>query len=287
MKQKLAGGGVVLVAALAVACSSSATEKGKPTEPFYRRYLAAGEPLDDKITEQERRVEADPRSAALRNDFGNLLAARRFQEQAIEQYETALELDSSHFLAAYNLGLLYETMGKNARAVSAHRIAIRRKPGFPPAHFRLGRLYEIRGLTRLAIGEYSRAFRIDPAMRDPRHNPLVADSRLIDRVSLENYPRDLAGASLRADAAFAEPWRFRPAPVDRPIAADEIEDPSSPETIETRVPAAGGYRSPPGKPVSRTPIVPRVVEPAPVPDPEPEPEFESEHEPLPEPPPER
>src|SRR5437660_4760122 len=81
----------------------------------------SGNPLDDRIAEQERRVEAQPGSADLRNDFGNLLAERRFVEDAQRQYEKAIELDSTNFLAAYNLGLLWEAEGRPSKAIWAYR----------------------------------------------------------------------------------------------------------------------------------------------------------------------
>lgn len=205
----------------------------KPQEPFYRRYLVAGNPLDDKILEQEKRVKADPSSADLRNDFGNLLAARRFPREAREQYETAMKLDRHHFLAPYNLGLLYETTGDTGRAISAYEKSVDRNRGFPPARFRLGRLYEKRGWQGRAVEQYARALQIDPGMRDPKRNPLVVDTHLLDRVSLENYPRDLAAASMTAEALYADPARLRKVPLDRTLSSGDVE-PAPPEA-----PAAG------------------------------------------------
>jgi hypothetical protein len=204
----------------------------KPQEPFYRRYLVAGNSLDDKILEQEKRVKADPSSANLRNDFGNLLAARRFPREAREQYETAMKLDRHHFLAPYNLGLLFETTGDTGRAIGAYEKSVDRNRGFPPARFRLGRLYEKRGWKGRAIEQYARALQIDPGMRDPRRNPLVVDSLLLDRVSLENYPRDLAAASMTAGALYADS-RLRKLPLDRTLSSGDVL-PASPEA-----PAAG------------------------------------------------
>ena len=71
-------GTLLLMLAAAGAMGSEAQSAKKPTEPFYRKYLVAGNHLDDQILEQERRVEASPNDASLRNDFGNLLAERHF-----------------------------------------------------------------------------------------------------------------------------------------------------------------------------------------------------------------
>ena len=253
-------------------------------EPFYRKYLVAGNQLDDQIVEEERRVQAQPDDPNLRNDFGNLLAQRRFAEDARMQYEKALDLDDSHFLAAYNLGILWESEGKFSKAVSAYRESISRKPGFPPSHFRLGRLYEHRGWEGLAVKEYAKSFRLDPQMRDPRHNPLIVDTRLLERASLVNYPRDIAVAAMNTDQAYADEARFREVPVDRPLSNSDIEDSPSPEPVDATVTAPvtpkapvslpvrpgqtrpqGGSGQPPGAP----PVIPAGAPPPPTPLPTP------------------
>jgi Tetratricopeptide repeat len=235
--KKLVPGAAVLLAMLLPGFILGG-DKNPPKEPFYRRYLVAGNPLDDKILEQEKRVEANPSSANLRNDFGNLLAARRFPKEAREQYEAAMKLDRHYFLAPYNLGLLYETIGETGRAIGAYEKSVDRNRGFPPARFRLGRLYEKRGRQGKAIEQYTRALQIDPGMRDPKRNPLVVDTRLLDRVSLENYPRDLAAASMTADAVFADPARMRKVPRDRTLSSEDLE-PAAPEAPAGAKPASG------------------------------------------------
>ncbi len=219
------------MAAALLSPAAGAADRKPNQEPFYRKYLAPGNPLDDRILEQEKRVAADPSSPALHNDFGNLLAARRFPKEAREQYEIAMKLEPSNFLAPYNLGLLAETEGQMGRAIRAYEKSVDRNRGFPPARFRLGRLYEKRGRTGAAIEQYARALHIDPSMRDVRRNPLVADTQLLARVSLGNYERDMARASLSTQAMYADPGLKR-APVDRAVWSDEVSDPTSPEPVD-------------------------------------------------------
>ena len=259
-----------------------AAEK-KTEEPFYRRFLAPGNPLDEQILDQEKRVAASPESASLRNDFGNLLAERRFVEDAQMQYEKALELDRTHYVAAYNLGLLWEMAGKSGRAIGAFRKSISRKPGFPASHFHLGRLYEQRGWDGLAVKEYAKALRLDPQMRDPRSNPLVVDTRLLDRVSLVNYPRDLAAAAMSSDRAWADEGRFRNVPIDRPLSSSEVEDTSALEPVDATVTApakhapapvqmprqVGQTRPQQGLPPGTPPLLPAGAPPPPAPTPRP------------------
>jgi hypothetical protein len=74
---------LLLLPAAGVAEESKHADK-KNAEPFYAKYLVKGNLLDDQIVEQAQRVAASPQDAGLRNDFGNLLARRRFPEQAAE-----------------------------------------------------------------------------------------------------------------------------------------------------------------------------------------------------------
>jgi tetratricopeptide (TPR) repeat protein len=244
----------ITAALFALALTAGAEDK---KEPFYRPYLIPGNRLDDKIRAQEQRVEADPKSPALRNDFGNLLAARRFVGDARKQYKEAMKLDNKNYLAAYNLGLLEETEGRAGAAISAFRESISRKPGFPPSRFHLGRLYEKSGSTERAIEQYARALRIDPSMRDPRRNPLVGDTRLLDRVSLTNYERDLATASIATEARYSDEGRFANVPVDRALSSEDVAEPASP--APANVPGAwtpSASASPTVRPAGAAPLVP-------------------------------
>ncbi|MEO8430160.1 MAG: tetratricopeptide repeat protein [Acidobacteriota bacterium] len=268
------------IAAATISPAAGAAERKDkaPEEPFYRRFLAPGNPLDDRILEQEKKVEADPGSPALHNDFGNLLAARRFPREAREQYEIAMKLDPKSSLAPYNLGLLAETEGQTGRAIRAYERSVDRNRGFPAARFRLGRLYEKRGRMSDAIEQYARALQIDPSMRDVRRNPLVADTQLLARVSLVNYEKDMARASLSAQGVFADPAlaSYRRAPVDRPVWSDEVADPTAPEPVDRSraseprpatgpVPIAPGPREIRPQDLGPAYIVPAPASPAPAP----------------------
>jgi hypothetical protein len=251
------------VALVIVAMTAVASETPKD-EPFYRRFLIPGDPLDEKIKEQEKRVEANPKSAALRNDFGNLLALRRFPREAREQYEAAMKLDKKNFLAPYNLGIVYETEGKFSQALSAYEKSADINRGFPPSLFRMGRLLEMQGHTERAIEAYAKALRIDPSMRDPQRNPLAVDTRLLDRVSLSNYEKDMATASLAWDERYVEEARFRKVPTDRAVWSDEVGD-TGIRPVPLAPSASGAPAIAPPAAVTAPPTaVPKAIPPTPV-----------------------
>jgi hypothetical protein len=295
MKRWLAAGTLALASAL------GALEAQDAEAPFYRKYLVAGNALDDAIVEIEKRIEEQPGDANLHNDLGNLLALRGFPEQAGEQYEQAAKLDKSNFIALYNLGLLRETEGRTSDAISAYKKSIARKPGFPPSRFRLGRLYEQGGQIDDAVIQYARAFWIDPSMRDPKRNPLVIDSELMYRASLAIYERDVARATLDRDAAFHEEPAFRQIPVDRSVDSGELTEtepepaprevgpgsgvPAGPGTVRRPRPTPGPETPRQRAPGSRAPRTPRpapAVTPAPPPPEEPTEMMPPENVPPPE-----
>ncbi|HEY6148344.1 MAG TPA: hypothetical protein VIZ69_11620, partial [Thermoanaerobaculia bacterium] len=110
--------------------------------------------------------------------------------------------------------------------------SVDRNRGFPPSRFRLGRLYEQTGKNEAAVEQYAMAFQIDPEMREVRRNPLVADTRLLGRVSVANYSKDMARAGLKTQAAWVDEPRLRRLPVDRPLWSEDMTDPLSPEPVD-------------------------------------------------------
>jgi len=231
MKRILTAARLAALIALVLPMTAGARDP-KSDEPFYRRFLAPGNPIDDRILEYEKKVAAQPESADLHNDFGNLLALRRFPKEAREQYEIAMKLDKKNFMAPYNMGIVYETEGKTRSAISAYQKSVDRNRGFPPSRFRLGRLYEQTGRNDAAVEQYAKALEIDPAMRDVRRNPLVVDTRLLGRVSVTNYSKDMARAGLKTQAAWADEPSFHRVPVDRPLWSEDMTDPLSPEPVD-------------------------------------------------------
>jgi hypothetical protein len=115
-------------------------------------------------------------------------------------------------------------------------------------------------------------------MRDPRHNPLVVDTRLLHRASLRNYQRDLASASLLESASFAEAGFFSRVPTDRTLWSREVLDPAAPEPVDAPAPVILP------QPAARPPMGNTVAPPPPEPE-QPDAEMESEVPPEAPPPP--
>ncbi len=223
---------------------------------FYETYLSNADALDREIEDLTARIRAHPSDAGLRNDLGNLLARRGFAKEAAEQYQKAAKLDPTFYLADYNEGLLWEKEGKPPAAIKAYERSIKRKPGFPLSRFHLGFLLEREGRNEDAVREYAKALRIDPSLRWPARNPLVVQSRLLFRASIENYPRDLAGVDVAEEASFADRAVWEQLHPQRPVNtsdldADSAGEDAAPTVVGTGSPTSApliGGKSAPAKP---------------------------------------
>jgi hypothetical protein len=110
---------VFAAALLAAGALAAAAKKPESKEPFFHQFLIPGDPLDDNLLAQEKRVRRtpSPRRCATTSATSSRNA---LPEGARAEYRKALELDKTFFLAAYNLGLMEETEGRVDAAISAY-----------------------------------------------------------------------------------------------------------------------------------------------------------------------
>ena len=158
--------------------------------PVYSRFISSESPLDNQIRATVVALRANPNSAALHNDLGQLLLQKGFPKDAEREFERAINADSDFYPAWYNLGLVRASHDDYTGAKRAFWRTTRIMKGHSEALFQLGLMAEKRGNRDDAIGYYAKAIRHNPAITDVRSNPLVLDSRLIHLAILENYDRN-------------------------------------------------------------------------------------------------
>ena len=95
-----------------------------------------------------RALELDPNHSDAHVNIGRLLQEASENKAAEEHYNQALEAESDNILAAFNLGTLFEDMGRIEDAISAYK----RASNLADAHYNLSRLYEL-------VGEHSQALK--------------------------------------------------------------------------------------------------------------------------------
>lgn len=91
-------------------------------------------------------------------------------EEAVAEFEEALQLDPDDAETHYNLGLAYEALGKIDEAIAEYQEAIRLDPDLAEAHNGLGNAYSDQGRLDEAIAEYEEAIRLDPDLADAHFN---------------------------------------------------------------------------------------------------------------------
>jgi tetratricopeptide (TPR) repeat protein len=102
----------------------------------------------------EEALRLDPQLADPRVNLGRLLHDAGLREEAASQYRQVLAV-REHALAAYNLGVVLEDLGRPVDAIKAYARAITADPALAEAHFNLARLYEQRGDQRAAIRHFN------------------------------------------------------------------------------------------------------------------------------------
>ena len=120
--------------------------------------------------------EAQPRSdeAIKRNNFGAELLKQERLEEAVTEFQRAVELDAGYTAARLNLGYLYDRLERVEEAMTEYRKVIELDPGNLLARNNLGVLYNSKGLYEDAIGEFEEVLRINPSDAAAQKNLEIA-----------------------------------------------------------------------------------------------------------------
>lgn len=203
---------------------------------FYEKYLNPNDPFDVRISQTLNAVRANPKSAALHNDLGQLLRAKGFPKDAETEFERAADADPTYYPAWYNLGLIRQSRGNYPGARFAYNRTIHYKPGNAMALFQLGLLEEQRKNNDAAIAYYAKALQINHQLLDVHVNPRVIDSNLMHLALLRAYPNEHARASMMFQSApdtvytAPEPATTAAPAVSPQPSAQQIVTPSAPVT---------------------------------------------------------
>ena len=135
---------------------------------------------DDAIAEYERAIELDPKDAYPHNGLGNVYFEVGRYDDAIAEYERAIELDPKDACPHNGLGSVYYEVGRYKEAIAEYKRAIELDPKFALPHNGLGSVYYELGRHDEAIAEYERAIELDPKYAMP-HLSLAGIYRRLDK----------------------------------------------------------------------------------------------------------
>jgi len=199
---------------------------------FYQRYLNPNDPFDQRIQRTVDAVRANPNSATLHNDLGQLLVLRGFTNDAEKEFGRAIRADGAFYPAYYNRAQIRAGQGDFFGARQDYLATVRHKPGHSEALFQLGLMEEQHQNDDAAINYYAKAIAINHQLLDVRVNPRVLDSKLMPLALIKAYAKSHAHDAVQLSGTpplYNQPVAQQPAVSPQPTAA-QIVTPAPPVT---------------------------------------------------------
>jgi Flp pilus assembly protein TadD len=142
-------------------------------------------------------------------------------DEAITQFQTALQISPESTQAHVDLGMALEREGKVDEAITQYQMALQIKPADAAVHYNLGNALLQKGRAAEAVSHYQKALQIEPTKTEVQNNLAWVLATCVDgsvrdgakAVELARQANELSGG---ADpfildtlaAAFAEAGRF-------------------------------------------------------------------------------
>lgn len=120
------------------------------------------ERYEEAILEFQKALELDPGYNDVRNNLAVTFFRMERTEESIKQLEETIKIDPACAEAHSNLGNIYAHSGRWTEALKEMGEAIKLKPGFAGAHNNLGNIYAEQEKTEEALIEFQEAIRLDP-----------------------------------------------------------------------------------------------------------------------------
>ena len=117
--------------------------------------------VDNAIREYERAVELDPRQVEAWYNLGIAYSMEDMPEKAVNAWEKTLEIDPTYNDARYSLGVAYLEQGDPDKAIYYLKDALTYNPDFLMAYYNLGNAYFAKGMFREAGEAYTKALVIN------------------------------------------------------------------------------------------------------------------------------
>ena len=126
--------------------------------------------LDDAVREYQLALEQDPAYVLAHINLGIIYHSKGLIDRAIREFSIAIELDPDLSQAYYNLGRVFQYQGRNDSAIEQYQLAIKFKPDYPEAHNNLGAIYKSKGFAEDAVRHFQASIRIRPESANTHNN---------------------------------------------------------------------------------------------------------------------
>ena len=145
-------------------------------------------------------------------------------ENAIQEFDQAIQLDPDHSKAYYNRGISYFYLGQDQTAINDYTKAIQLNPDDADAYNNRGVSYENLGQYQTAINDYTKAIQLDPYDASAYYNRGISYSALgQDQTAINDYTKAIqldpydAGAYYRRGIAYRNLGQYQTANADDAI----------------------------------------------------------------------
>ncbi len=140
--------------------------------------------------------------AIKRNNVGAEFLKQGRLDEAIAEFQRAVEVDPNYTAAHFNLAYTYERRERIDDAIAQYRKALQLEPGNVLGHNNLGVLLDKKGLYDEAIAAFEQALKIDPSNATVQGN--LANSRKNKAIVQEREAR-IAEARKQVEAQPKDP----------------------------------------------------------------------------------
>jgi len=142
--------------------------------------------VQEAIEQYERAVQINPDFAGAHDHLGTALMQAGKTQEAIQHYERAVQIKPDYAGAYFNLGEASAELRRSKDAIRHYEEALRIKPEYAEAHVNLGNELLAQGKLQDAIAHYKEALRIKPEQAEAHlnfGNALLGQGKLQDAMA--------------------------------------------------------------------------------------------------------
>jgi tetratricopeptide (TPR) repeat protein len=126
--------------------------------------------VDEAIAQYQTALQIEPYNAAAHNNLGNALLKKGRVDEAIAHYQTTLQIKPDNAEAWYNLGNALLKKGRVDEAIAPYQAALQIKPDNAEAWYNLGNALIQKGGVDEAIVYFQKALEIKPEYAEAHNN---------------------------------------------------------------------------------------------------------------------